>query len=135
MSKDALMTLWLKSANITKTLDNSLGAIHGIGFVEFMVLHNLTNAPNQCMRRIDMAESVGRTASGVTRMLMPLEKIGLVGKEVNSRDARVSLVTITDAGKSLYKDAVTTVEAQSNSILGEIDKKKFDTFLTILEQL
>ena len=127
--------LWLKSAIISKHLDNSLGAIHGIGLTEFMVLQSLMEAPNQALRRIDIAEALARTASGVTRILMPMEKIGLVAKESNSRDARVSLVKITPAGEELFVNASTTLNAKSESLLRNIDENGAARFLTLLQAI
>lgn len=125
--------LWLKTAIISKQLDNSLGAIHGIGLTEYMVLLNLAQAPNQALRRIDIAESLARTASGVTRILMPMEKIGLVKKESNARDARVSLVKITPAGEELLANATATLENKSKSLLSSIDSKNADKLLALLQ--
>ena len=125
-------SLWLKSAVISKHLDNSLGAIHGIGLAEYMVLLNLMKAPNHALRRIDIAEALARTASGITRMLMPMEKIGLVQKELNERDARVSLVRITPAGEELFENASATLNAKSETLLKNVDGKKLDVFLDLL---
>ena len=128
-------SLWLKSAVISKHLDNSLGAIHGIGLAEYMVLLNLMKAPNHALRRIDIAESLARTASGITRMLMPMEKIGLVSKETNTRDARVSLVKITPAGEDLLRNATVTLDAKSQSLLRNIDSESADTMLALLQSI
>lgn len=128
-------SLWLKSAVISKHLDNSLGAIHGIGLAEYMVLLNLMKAPNHALRRIDIAEALARTASGITRMLMPMEKIGLVSKETNARDARVSLVKITPAGEDLFRNATVTLDAKSQSLLRNIDSESADTMLALLQSI
>ncbi|MCE2029170.1 MarR family winged helix-turn-helix transcriptional regulator [Sessilibacter corallicola] len=126
-------SLWLKTTVVSKHLDNSLGAVHGIGLTEYMVLHTLMSAPNHALRRIDIAESLARTASGITRMLMPMEKIGLVTKEINERDARVSLVKITPAGEELFKHASVTLDNKSESLLKNIDNKSVDKFLALLQ--
>ena len=128
-------SLWLKSAVISKHLDNSLGAIHGIGLAEYMVLLNLMKAPNHALRRIDIAEALARTASGITRMLMPMEKIGLVSKETNTRDARVSLVKITPAGEELFRNATVTLDAKSQSLLRNIDSESADKMLALLQSI
>ncbi|MEQ9463567.1 MAG: MarR family transcriptional regulator [Haliea sp.] len=128
-------SLWLNSAIISKHLDNSLGAIHGIGLTEYMVLLNLMKAPNHALRRIDIAEALARTASGITRMLMPMEKIGLVTKETNERDARVSLVKITAAGEELFRNASVTLDAKSESLLKNIDNKSADKLLVLLQAI
>ncbi len=128
-------SLWVNNAIISKQLDNSLGAIHGIGLTEYMVLLNLMKAPNHVLRRIDIADALARTASGITRMLMPMEKIGLVKKETNNRDARVSLVKITPAGEELFKNASVTLDSKSEAILKNMDSKKADRFLELLNTI
>jgi DNA-binding MarR family transcriptional regulator len=125
-------SLWINNAFISKKIENSLGSIHGIGLTEYMVLHNLVHAPNKVLRRIDLAESVGRTASGVTRMLMPMEKLGLINKEVSPRDARASLVKVTSVGEQIFNDASSTLNQKSEQILDRLDKKQIDTFLNLL---
>lgn len=128
-------SLWINSAMISRQLDNSLGAIHGIGLAEYMVLLNLMKAPNQTLRRIDIAEALGRTASGITRMLRPMEKIGVVEKATSERDARVSLVKITSAGERIFADASTTLTQKSESLLKNIDGRKAETLLSLLESI
>ncbi|MEM7707580.1 MAG: MarR family winged helix-turn-helix transcriptional regulator [Pseudomonadota bacterium] len=100
-----LMSLTEAGNRVSRRLDHTL-AIHGISFTEFRVLHHLAQAPGETMRRVDLAETVGLTASGVTRLLNPMEKIHLVEKERNPRDARVSLVRLSAAGKEIYGDAL-----------------------------
>lgn len=101
---DLAMSITLLNTKLLKRIDQQLG-IHGISFSEYMVMHHLQAAPNQTMRRIDLAECIGLTASGVTRLLALMEKIRLVKKQRNPRDARVSLVQLSKAGQQLFKDA------------------------------
>lgn len=121
---EILKSLFLSSAEITRQLDNSLGAIHGIGLSEFMVLQALSAAHNGSLRRIDIAESLGRTASGITRMLMPMEKIGLVEKASSTRDARVSMVKISAAGERILDDANRSFEQKSGQILAALSQEQ-----------
>lgn len=92
-------------------------SIHGIGFSDFAILYLLQQAPDGKLRRIDLAEKTGLTASGITRMLLPMEKTGLVGREANERDARVSYVVLTAAGRTLYEDARETANAVAKEIV------------------
>jgi len=134
VSKYAEVTkkLWINNAFISKKIENNLGCIHGIGLTEYMVLHNLVNAPNKTLRRVDLANSVGRTASGVTRMLLPMEKLGLIEKEISPRDARASLVKITTVGEGIFKDASTTLNQKSEQLLDRLDSEQIDIFLKLL---
>jgi len=110
-------------------------SVHGIGFSDFMILYVLYNAPGQRMRRIDLAERIGLTASGVTRLLAPLEKIGLVGREVNERDARVSYVVITENGEKIFEESKVTAEQIANSLLPPKKGKAIQLMSELLAEL
>ncbi|MDD5213640.1 MAG: MarR family winged helix-turn-helix transcriptional regulator [Candidatus Gracilibacteria bacterium] len=101
-------------AILSKSLDGKLG---GIGFNDFIVLYHLNLAPEHKLKRIELAEKVGLTASGVTRLLLPMEKIGLVNKESNPNDARVSLVILTPGGKMKLDEALERIEIFASDIL------------------
>lgn len=100
---------------IQKQLSGPL-SFHGISFTEYLVLRQLSQAPGKKLRRVDLAQQVGLSASGVTRLLNPMQKTGLVNKEEAARDARVSLVTITDAGETILKDADVSFDQVAQSI-------------------
>lgn len=135
MYSDISKKLWMTHTLMAKHLDNALGTIHGIGLTEYMVLQALIEAPSKVMRRVDLAESIGRTASGITRMLMPMEKIGLIKKEANKRDARVSLVKITAAGERLFTDASATFEQKSEQLLKNLSSKQLENLSKILQEI
>ena len=60
-----------------------------------MLLH-LSRAPERMLRRVDLAERVLLTASGITRLLDGLERSGFVEKASCAKDARVSYAKISD---------------------------------------
>lgn len=106
-------------------------SIHGIGFNDFMILYVLMQAEGAGMRRVDLAEKIGLTASGVTRMLLPLEKTGLIKRESNERDARISYVVLTETGRQLFEYAKVTASNLAKGII-PIDKVKNITILADL---
>lgn len=83
-------------------------SVHGIGFNEFLILYLLQQGDGERIRPTDLAEKTGLTASGVTRMLLPMEKTGLIARQASERDARVSFVVITNGGKRIYSEALST---------------------------
>ena len=93
------------AGRIERNLDGSLGAIKGISFAEYRLLSALAVRPNANASRVDLAHDVGLTASGVTRALKPLEKMGVVSTTKSPRDARMALATLTTSGKALLDDA------------------------------
>ncbi len=132
---EAVINLWVNSTTISRNIDLTLSGLHGIGFSEYMVLFHLMNSPNKTLRRIDLADAISRTASGVTRMLMPMEKIGLIEKEINPRDARVSLVKITESGEALFDNASISLDEKSAHLLKRIDNKDISHLLKIFDKL
>ncbi len=130
-----VLNVWGVNTILSKKIDGCLGAVHGIGFSEYMVLFHLNKSHNNVMRRIDLANSIGLTASGVTRIVSPMEKIGLVQKEVNERDARVSLVKITAAGEEIFSDATKSISQQAEQILEGVTKKNITTVLDVLRTI
>jgi DNA-binding MarR family transcriptional regulator len=130
-----LIDLWLASERLSARIDHTLGAIHGIGYIEFMVLYQLARSPDGRLRRVDLASAIGRTASGVTRLLRPMEKTGLVAKDSSERDARVSLVTLTDAGRQRLEDAVTTMNDLGQRLTQALGDSQLDSAAAALSIL
>ncbi|MGJ1239453.1 MarR family winged helix-turn-helix transcriptional regulator [Sphingobacterium siyangense] len=110
-------------------------SLHGISLTDFMILHILSKAPGNRLKRIDLAENTGLTASGITRIISPMEKIGLVEKDSNERDARVSYVKLSTVGDKVYKEASITAEYISKKLLDGIGTKDLKNFSNQLKVL
>ncbi|MDP5054543.1 MAG: MarR family transcriptional regulator [Congregibacter sp.] len=123
----AIVDLWLASERLSARIDHNLGAVHGIGYVEFMVLYQLARSTDRRMRRVDLATAIGRTASGVTRLLKPMEKIGLIARDSSDRDARVSLVTLTDTGLARLEEALTTLNELGQRLTNALGDSQLDS--------
>ena len=130
ISLKTLMNLAKVQAVISRRFDRL--NIHGIGFSDFMILYLLQQSVDGKMRRIDLADRIGLTASGITRMLLPMEKIGLVSREANERDARVSYVVLTPTGKQLFEDAKVTAEMLALEIIPTERQKKLSPLTDLL---
>jgi DNA-binding MarR family transcriptional regulator len=128
------LNLTTAQALTIKKFDSKLSA-HGISLSEFMILYHLGEAPDEKLRRTDLAEKIGLTASGITRMLSPLEKLGMVRREANSRDARVSYVKLANAGKKVLAEALISAEATSEQILATVKTKKLEELSKMLFEL
>ncbi len=122
--------------NFQSKIQRRVGAAlsaHGIGLSEYLVLNQLHLAPNQMLRRTDLAERVGMTPSGITRLLNPMEKIGLIEKEQNPRDARVSLVSLTEPGQRIFEESRTSFEFASAALVEGLDRKQLGTLADLLK--
>jgi len=115
--------------------DAELGAVHGIGLSDFAAMHHLASAPGGRLRRVDLARRLALTPSGVTRLLGPLERRGIVTREEAGHDARATYAVLTKSGKALTKDATVTVGALAESILGSLDKRDRAAFEKLAAEL
>jgi DNA-binding MarR family transcriptional regulator len=140
MNTDTLTTeftlrMSLAWSTLSRRLDNALGSHHGISFADYQLLLNLQRAPGGRLRRVDLAEKLGLTASGVTRSLLPLEKIGLVGRQSDPRDARVGYALITPAGSELATNATVVVDNVSRAALGGPARAQLEATSALLAQI
>ena len=124
----------LLSSRILKKVDSEL-SIHGISFTEYMVMHHLYLSSLKTMRRIELAECIGISASGITRVITPMERHNLVEKEANPRDARQSLVKLSKVGEQLYKEASVSFEHRAEVILEPLSHNQLEKLIELSSKL
>jgi DNA-binding MarR family transcriptional regulator len=122
---------------LEKRLDNSLGSIRGISLAEYRLLRALGDARNSQASRVDLAQSVGLTPSGVTRALRPMEKLGIVSTVKSKRDARLAIAALTPAGRELLDDASGVVDDTMSLFLERSPKaaSRLAELIDLLEDL
>jgi DNA-binding MarR family transcriptional regulator len=122
-------------ATLNRRFDTTLGGLHGISFSDFQLLHQLHHAAGNRLRRVDLAEQLGLTASGITRSLLPLEKIGLVTRQADARDARVGYAVLTPTGQRLFHDASETARTTAQELLKDASTARLDAMTNMLAQI
>jgi len=124
------------SALIDERFTGALSAIHGVSLRDFMLLRYVKHSPGSKLSRIDLARRLCVSPSTVTRATNPLEKIGLIAREADSRDARLSYVVLTASGAKLLKNAEKTLEQLSSDFLTPIlSAKDLTQLASILSKL
>jgi DNA-binding MarR family transcriptional regulator len=115
---ETILSLTRTRSQVVRELDADLGAFHGLSLSDLALLIELRSAPERRLRRVDLANLLGVTPSGVARQLAPLERMGLVGREPHARDARLALVVLTETGRRITNEAVLTAENAAERVLG-----------------
>jgi MarR family transcriptional regulator, 2-MHQ and catechol-resistance regulon repressor len=122
-STDTFGNLLAAYATLTRELSASLVASHGLTINDYGALLLLSRADENGMRRIDLANQLQLSPSGITRLLDRLEDQGLVGKGVCETDARVSYAILTDAGREKLREAapghVEDIDQRLSAVLSE----------------
>jgi DNA-binding MarR family transcriptional regulator len=101
-----------------REIEARLLAEHGLSANDFETLLHLSHAEHGAMRRIDLAERLRLTPSGVTRLLDGLERTGLTDRNGCVTDARVTYAVITDEGRRALQRAASTHAATCDEVIG-----------------
>jgi DNA-binding MarR family transcriptional regulator len=121
---------------ITRQMNADLLNEHGLTLNDYEVLLRLSHAEHGMMRRVDLAESVVLTASGITRLLDGLERAGFVEKATCDSDARVSYAKLTGAGKTkLTESALTHLAGVEDLFTSRFSEQELETLAELLSRL
>jgi MarR family transcriptional regulator, 2-MHQ and catechol-resistance regulon repressor len=136
VSTDAFSGLLGAHATLTRELSAALVASHGLTINDYGCLLLLHRAGEEGMRRIDLANQLQLSPSGVTRLLDRLEDQGLVGKGECKSDARVSYAILTDAGHEKLRASapghVDDIDRRLSAVLSEDEMKTLAELLSRL---
>ncbi|MFT6100250.1 MAG: DNA-binding MarR family transcriptional regulator [Arenicella sp.] len=121
-------------SKLQRKVDGQL-SLHGISFTEYQIMHHLASASEQTMRRIELADCVGISASGVTRLLAPMEKNHLIEKRSNPRDARVSSVKLSQVGATLFEDASVSFRYCAEDLTSMLSTKQLENLIDLSNRL
>ena len=105
---EAFVHLLRGQSAATRALNAQLVADHGLTINDFECLLLLARADDRRLRRVDLAEQLILTASGVTRLLDGLEREGFVDRAACASDRRVTYAVLTDEGHRKLKEASST---------------------------
>ena len=131
----AFTSLLRAHATTTRELSAQLTADHGLTLSDYEVLLRLARAPERRMRRVDLANQVLLTASGVTRLLDGLERAGFVERGSCDSDRRVVYAVLTDAGLAKLREASGSHVVQIDSYFtARFDDGELDALASLLER-
>jgi DNA-binding MarR family transcriptional regulator len=117
-------------------MNTQLVADHGLTINDYECLLNLARAEGRRMRRVDLAEQLILTASGVTRLLDGLERAGYVDREACASDRRVTYAVLTDAGLEKLREASKSHVADIRSYFeNRFSPEELDQLVELLDRL
>jgi DNA-binding MarR family transcriptional regulator len=120
----------------TRAINAQLVADHGLTINQFECLLLLARAEDRRMRRVDLADQLILTASGVTRLLDGLERDGFVDRANCASDRRVTYAVLTDAGhRKLQETSKTHVADIRTFFESRFSSEELDRLATLLGRL
>lgn len=109
---DVFVRLLQGHAAATRELSADLVREHGLTINDYEALLRLAQADERRLKRVELAESLLLTPSGVTRLLDGMERAGYVEKGSCDTDARVTYAVLTAAGLEKLREASSSHVAQ-----------------------
>lgn len=135
-SLDAWARLLYAQAATTRAVNRRLLAEHELTLNDYECLLRLAQAEDGRMRRVDLAEQLLLTASGVTRLLDGLEGEGLVERAACASDRRVVYAVITDQGFERLQAAADSLTAEVRVLFEErLDAEELEQLAELLGRL
>jgi len=132
----AVLNLLRAHAFLESRFAAELGGVHGLSLNELLLMMHLERAPGGRLRRVDLAERLHLSQSSITRMVAPMEKTGLVGRDSDARDARVGYVVLTASGRRRAREAVKTLTRLSGEVFADRwSEKEIGTLADLLGRL
>jgi DNA-binding MarR family transcriptional regulator len=123
-------------ASTMRRFNAELVAEHDLTINDYEVLLHLSHADDRRLRRVDLAQLVLLTPSGITRLLEGLERAGYVERATCESDARVTYAQLTDEGEEKLRHASTSHVAGIRDFFRErFSKEELEVLGRLLERL
>lgn len=121
---------------LRRALEARLLAEHGLTLNDYETLLHLAREPGGRLRRVDLAERLLLTPSGVTRLLEGLHRCGLVARATCDSDGRVVYAVLTAAGRQRLEEAAAGHEVVLRDLIGgRLDEEQLETLGALLARL
>ena len=93
----------------------------------------MTNIVSGIVRPSDIARNLGVSRQAIHSTISQMVKLGIVRLEVDPGDRRHMIVSLTDLGARMRKDAQRSMDALTAQIAARLGQDKFDALLAALE--
>lgn len=93
----------------------------------------MTNIVSGVVRPSDIARNLGVSRQAVHSTINQMVKLGIVRLDVDPDDRRHMIVSLTDLGARMRKDAQRSMDALTTQIADRLGQDKFDALLAALE--
>ena len=129
-------TFLVAHAQVRRQLERELQAEQSLGLGEYEVLLLLARADQRRLRMSELADALGLSRSGVTRLVDRLQREELVVRASCDTDRRGSWATLTDAGhQRLRRASPTHLSGVGEHFLNRIPAGELDALRRTLDRV
>jgi DNA-binding MarR family transcriptional regulator len=129
----AYFALMEVSSLLRHAVEQHLRAEGDLSYVQWQILASLQDSPSGSHRMTDLADRVVYSRSGLTYQAGLLERRGLIERSPSPDDERSVDVTITDAGRALFRRVLPGhVEVVRSMFFEPLSRKDVDALTGLL---
>lgn len=129
----AYFALMEVSSLLRHAVEQHLRAEGDLSYVQWQILASLQDSPSGSHRMTDLADRAVYSRSGLTYQAGLLERRGLIERSPSPDDERSVDVTITDAGRALFRRVLPGhVEVVSSLFFEPLSRKDVDALTGLL---
>ncbi|MGX6396656.1 MarR family winged helix-turn-helix transcriptional regulator [Rothia kristinae] len=123
--RDAWLCLSAIMFQLPGQLENQLQRDSGLGFVEYMVLAMLSEAPEQRLSMSDLSAQTSTRLARLSRVVKRLEEQGFVRRSTSTVDRRVTLCHLLPVGLEVLEAAAPGhVEQVRRSVFNHLTRRQ-----------
>src|SRR3954454_14748577 len=123
------------SSLLRHAVEQQLRQAGDLSYVQFQLLARLGDSPSGSSRMTDLADGVVYSRSGLTYQAQLLEQRGLVTRTPSPDDERSTVLTLTDAGRSVLADVFPGhIEALHQLLFATLSDDDVDDLARVLGQ-
>jgi DNA-binding MarR family transcriptional regulator len=98
-------------------IDQRLKEVHSLPLAFYESLYFLARAPEGSLRVGELAQALGLTVGGTSKVVDRIERAGLVIRNPDGEDRRASRVALTPTGRQSLDASTVTYETELNVVL------------------
>jgi len=137
-SKNALRS-WLQLLKFSKRMEQRSNSRFVSDFnsslSRFDVLANLHLAPGHHVSTTQLARMLLASKGNITRLLDRMENDGLIRRQINSQDKRVSEVFFTKAGRNLFEEMAAQHEHWTSEVFKVLSNQELKQLIDLVIKL
>lgn len=121
---------------LPRAIDEDLLARTGLSLTSYLVMSQLSEAPDRQLRMSDLAERAALSPSRITRVVHGLVDEGFVRRGTDPTDGRAFLATLTDAGfDRLVQAWPSHLEGVRTLAMDHVRREEISSLTAVLERI
>ena len=134
MQDSILRSAWLTYSRVLKRVNDRLSTVHGIDFEQYVIL-SLLHAAKGGLNAKGLAGKVFKSASSTMRLLICMEKTGVVSRRNTSGGSLNSVFEISPSGVDMYLNAFCTISVCNEAIFSNLDENSKSNLYLALDAI